>query len=186
MPTVTPAEVREARRALSAESFPGTVRSYYPYWDAQYRPYLIEAVTAFPAEHLDFKPRPELLTAREMIVHIAEAERAWVHCVLGSDAIEEWVVPADDPVQGWRLVVDPPDTAALLALLETWHRPTQAWFDRPANELSRVVTRQIEGEANLRRYTAHWILDHVQEHEIHHRAMLNLYLRLLGIDPPSI
>jgi uncharacterized damage-inducible protein DinB len=49
-----------------------------------------------------------------------------------------------------------------------------------------VATRQVEGEANLRRYTAHWILDHVQEHEIHHRAMLNLYLRLLGVEPPSI
>jgi uncharacterized damage-inducible protein DinB len=37
-----------------------------------------------------------------------------------------------------------------------------------------------------RRFTLHWILDHVQEHEIHHRAQLNLYLRLLGIAPPSI
>jgi len=186
MPLETPADIREARRALSADSFPGTVRSYYPYWDAQYRPYLVEAVTAFPAEHLDFKPRPELLTAREMIVHMAEAEIAWIGGVLGGGAIEEWVVPDDDPAQGWRLVVDAPDHASLLARLETCHRPTQAWFDRPTSDLARVATRQVEGEANLRRYTAHWILDHVQEHEIHHRAMLNLYLRLLGVEPPSI
>jgi uncharacterized damage-inducible protein DinB len=37
-----------------------------------------------------------------------------------------------------------------------------------------------------RTYTVHWILDHVQEHGIHHRAQLNLYLRMLGIEPPSI
>lgn len=37
-----------------------------------------------------------------------------------------------------------------------------------------------------RRATLHWILDRVQEHEIHHRAQLNVYLRLMGIEPPSI
>jgi uncharacterized damage-inducible protein DinB len=186
MPLTTPAAVREARRALSAESFPGTIRSYYPYWDAQYRPFLIEAVNAFPADRLDYKPSPDLLTAREMIVHIAEAEVAWVRGVIEGDPIEEWVVPADDPAQGWKLVIDAPDQASLLARLETCHRPTQAWLDRPVGELSRVVTRQIEGEADLRRYTVHWILDHLQEHEIHHRGLLNLYLRLVGVDPPSI
>ena len=186
MASTTPADVREARRARSAADHPGTIRSHYPFWDTQYRPFLIEAVNAFPADGLDYKPRPEMLTAREMIVHIAEAERAWILGILEGGPIEEWVVPADDPAQGWKLVVDAPDHASLLALLETWHRPTQAWFDRPANELSRVVTRQVEGEADLRRYTAHWILDHLQEHEIHHRGLLNLYLRLMGVDPPSI
>ena len=34
--------------------------------------------------------------------------------------------------------------------------------------------------------TLHWILDRLQEHEIHHRAQLNLYLRRLGLEPPSI
>jgi len=186
MPLTTPDDVREARRALSAADHAGTIRSHYPFWDAQYRPFLIEAVNAFAADKLDYKPRPEMLTAREMIVHIAEAERAWILGILEGGPIEEWVVPADDPAEGWKLVVDAPDHASLLALLETWHRPTQAWFDRPANELSRVVTRQVEGEADLRRYTAHWILDHLQEHEIHHRGLLNLYLRLMGVDPPSI
>jgi uncharacterized damage-inducible protein DinB len=37
-----------------------------------------------------------------------------------------------------------------------------------------------------RRYTLQWILDPLLEHEIHHRAQLNLYLRMMGITPPSI
>ena len=57
--------------------------------------------------------------------------------------------------------------------------------DRPASELSRVVSYQPD-DGPGRRATLHWVLDHVQEHEIHHRAQLNLYLRLMGIQPPSI
>ena len=41
-------------------------------------------------------------------------------------------------------------------------------------------------EGAERRFTLYWILDHVQEHEIHHRAQLYVYLRLMGIEPPSI
>ena len=48
-----------------------------------------------------------------------------------------------------------------------------------------MITERRAGRPD-RRFTLHWILDHVQEHEIHHRAQLNLYLRIMGITPPSI
>lgn len=119
------------------------------------------------------------------IVHIAETECGWIHCVIDGNTEEEWVVPAADPAQGWRLVIDAPDHMTLQMLLEGWHQPTERWLERPASELSRVVDRTLD-DGSVRSYTVHWILDHVQEHEIHHRAQLNLYLRLLGIELPSI
>lgn len=70
-------------------------------------------------------------------------------------------------------------------LLEEWRRPTQRWLDRSSSELGRISTRKLP-DGSERRYTLHWILDHVQEHKIHHRAQLNTYLRMLGITPPSI
>ena len=143
------------------------------------------AVEALPREHFDFKPRPELLTAHQVVVHVAEAEHAWNEVLEGGPAREEWVTEMADPAQGWRTTIDAPDHAALLALLEKCHRPTQAWFERPAEDLARVITRTGQ-DGVTRHMTAHWILDHVQEHEIHHRAQLNLYLRLLGITPPGI
>ena len=185
MTDTTRAELRAASRKLSALDHSGTIHGYYPYWDAQYRPYLLMAVDALPPDRFDFKPRPELLTAHQIIVHIAEAERAWMHNVVEGGAYEEWVVEHDDPAQGWKTVRDVPDHAALRALLAEWHRPTQRWFAQPAPELARIITYQPK-EGPERRYTLHWILDHVQEHEIHHRAQLNLYLRLMGISPPSI
>jgi uncharacterized damage-inducible protein DinB len=183
MPTLL--EIRAAARARSADDYAGTIRAFYPYWDAQYRPYLIEAVNRIPAAHLDYKPRPEMLTAREIVVHIAEAEHGWIHHAIDGHPYEEWVVPAASAADGWRISIEAPDHPALLRLLERWHEPTQQWLERPVRELSRVIHRRFD-DGSERSYTVHWILDHVQEHEIHHRAQLNLYLRLLGIEPPSI
>jgi uncharacterized damage-inducible protein DinB len=185
MPTLLPDDIRAASRRLSAADFSGTIRSFYPYWDVQYRPYLLMAAHALPREHFDFKPRPEMLTAQQTIVHIAEAERGWLHSVVDGTPDEEWVSLQADPAEGWKTVIDAPDHAALHRLLEEWHRPTQRWLDRPSSELARISTRKL-ADGSERRYTLHWILDHVQEHEIHHRAQLNLYLRMLGITPPSI
>jgi uncharacterized damage-inducible protein DinB len=165
--------------------YPGTIRSFYPYWDAQYRPYLLAALDALPRDRFDFKPRPEMLTAHQLVVHVAEAERGWMHNIVAGGTYEEWVVEHQDPARGWKTVIDASDHAALRALLEEWHRPTQRWFAQPASELGRVIAYQ-PAQGPERHYTLHWILDHVQEHELHHRAQLNLYLRLMGITPPSI
>ena len=178
--------LRDAGRYRSAADHPGSIHAFYPFWDEQYRPFLVAAVEGFPDEHLHFKPRPELLTAHQMILHIAEAERGWVHNVVEGAPYEDWIVPHEDPAQGWVTVVDASaDRDTLLERLEHWHRPTRRWFERPASELSRVISRP-RADGSVERYTLHWILDHVQEHEIHHRAQLNTYLRLLGIAPPGI
>ena len=180
MNVMTPPDPIAERRRSGAE-LAGTIRAHFPWWDTQVRPGLVRLIAAFPEKDFDFKPRPELMTMRELVVHIAEAERSWIHCVIDGAAEEDWVVPLDDPTRGYRLVVDAPDRASLLALLERWHRPTQAWLDRPESELA----HEVNSEAKGRRYTVHWTLDRVHEHEIHHRAQLGVYLRMLGIEPPS-
>jgi uncharacterized damage-inducible protein DinB len=188
MPTLTKPglnELRNAARSASAADHAGTIRAYYPYWDLQYRPYLLQAVAAVPIERFHFKPRPEMFTAHQIVAHIAECERGWIHAIVEGGPEEDWVVPHEDPGQGWVTVVDLPDHAALLAALEKWHRHTETWLDGPASELPRVFTWRGDGGVE-RRGTLHWILDHLQEHEIHHRAQLNLYLRLMGLEPPSI
>jgi len=174
-----------AERRRSGAEHAGTIRAYFPWWDTQVRPGLIRVIEAFPERDLDFKPRPELLTARETVVHIAEAEHSWVDGVLGQGADnEEWVSPVDpdDPARGWKLTIEAPDRASMLELLERTHRSTRAWLDRPAADLA----FEVYSETRKRHYSAHWVLDRVHEHDIHHREQLALYLRLLGIEPPSM
>ena len=85
--------------------------------------------------------------------------------------------------EGYQLLVEAPDHSSLLALLEQWHRPTQAWLERPTSDLTYEVAPP---EKAGRRYTAHWVLDRVHEHEIHHRGQLSVYLRMIGVEPPSM
>lgn len=185
MTTQTVEQLRDAGRNFSAADHPGRIRGYYPFWDAEYRPYLLATVAALPVEKFDFKPRPQMFTAHQMIVHIAECERHWIHVAIEGGAYEEWVAPAEDPKQGWVNVVDLPDHASLYAVLEKWHRNTQQQLDRPASDLSKVITwRAPSGKEH--RWTLHWILDHLQLHEIHHRAQLSTYLRMMGVEPPAI
>ena len=175
--------IRTRARALSAADFTGTIRSFYPLWDSMYRPFLIGAVEAIPEDRLDWKPRPEMFTASQIVVHIAECERGWIHGTLDGGPYEEWVVPEDDPAAGWKTVPEVPDHASLLRLLEEWHRPTQRWLEKPVAELSRVFRSQVRG-GPARSHTVHWVLDNLQQHEIHHRSQLLMYLRLMGIEPP--
>ena len=190
MTTTNTAEIREASRRLSAADHAGTIRSFYPFWDAQYRPHLLLALDALPHERFDFKPLPEMFTAQQIIVHIAECEWGFIHNIVdGGGKWERWVVEHEDPSQGWKTVRDAPDHAALRGLLEESHRPTQRWFARPAAELGRVFgwAGIDSGDGGLeRKATLHWILDSLQEHEIHHRAQLITYLRLMGVTPPSV
>jgi uncharacterized damage-inducible protein DinB len=182
------AEIRETNRRRSAADHTGTIRSFYPFWDAQYRPNLLLALDALPHDGLDFKPRPEMLTARQILVHVAENEWGFVHNIVdrgNHGKWEHWVVENEDPSQGWKTLREAPDHAALRALLEESHRPTQHWLAQPAAELARVFL--WAGDAGRERSaTLHWILDGLQEHDIHHRAQLGMYLRLMGITPPSL
>jgi uncharacterized damage-inducible protein DinB len=184
MPTPADALTQDAQ-LLSAVAYEGTIKAFYPFWDAQYRPYLLDAVRALPPEHYEWKPRPEMLTARQIILHIAEVEFFWVNHIVDGEEYRDFVGTHPDPAQGWTTDYDAPDANAMLFVLEEAHRHTQRWFGLPPAKLAETRTRK-RSDGSVRTATVHWILDHVQEHEIHHRAQLNLYLRLLGLTPPSI
>jgi uncharacterized damage-inducible protein DinB len=176
-------ELRKSALTLSAGEPAGKIGSYFPFWDPFVRTELLAAVELLPAAHFDFKPRPAMMTASQLILHIAETERWWIHHIVEKEPYEDWVIAHEDPAEGWVTIYDAPDHNTLRFCLEEYHRHTQRLFGLPATELGRVVThRRPDGEE--RTWSLHWILAHVEEHEIHHRAQLKTYLRLLGITPP--
>lgn len=170
---------------LSAADFAGTVKAHYPFWDSYHRPYLVDGVNLLPPDRFDWKPKPMMLTARQHILHIAETENWWVHTIVDGEPFRDFTLRHDDPAQGWVDGYEARDHNQLLALLDEAHRHTQRWYGFPASELSRVITH-VRKNGEERRHTLHWILDHVQEHELHHRAQLFMYMRLMGIKPPEV
>ncbi len=177
---------REEARLLSAASHPGLIKAHYPFWDSYYRPSLLAGIEALPPDRFDFKPRPEMLTARQVVLHIAEAELWWVKHIVDGEPVEDYTLPHQDKAQGWVTAYDAPDRSALTMVLEEAHRHTQRWFGFPAAELDRVIRHTRQDTGVERSFTLHWILDHVQEHELHHRAQLFTYLRLMGVTPPEV
>jgi uncharacterized damage-inducible protein DinB len=170
---------------LKGSDYAGTVKAAFPLWDDYFRPYLLEAIELLPAAKFDFKPQPDMFTARQVILHIAETERYWVHHIVEGEPYEDFVVRHEDPAQGWVTRYDAPDHNSMCFALEEYHRHTQRLFGLPAKELDRTVTFTPRG-APPEQYSLHWILGHVEEHELHHRAQLSIYLRMLGIAPPQL
>ena len=182
----TPADtLTRSAWTLKPSDYAGTVKAAFPLWDDYFRPYLLEAIELLPAAKFDFKPQPDMFTARQVILHIAETERYWVHHIVEGEPYEDFVVRHEDPAQGWVTRYDAPDHNSMCFALEEYHRHTQRLFGLPAKELDRTVTFTPRG-APPEQYSLHWILGHVEEHELHHRAQLSIYLRMLGIAPPKL
>jgi hypothetical protein len=77
----TEEEPRRARSSAPAlgESFAGTIKARYPFWDAQYCGRTSWPRHRLPAERFRLQAAPEMMTAQQVILHIAEAERWWIH-----------------------------------------------------------------------------------------------------------
>ena len=178
-------ELTKPALTFSAEQFAGTIKAHYPFWDAYHRPHLIEGIRRLPPEKFDFKPRPEMLTASQLVLHIAEAELWWIHHIVDGEPYADYVISDPEGRAGWTTNYDAPDHNALLFTIEEAHRHTQRWFGFPVSDLTKRFTR-TRANGVTSEYTLHWILEHVQEHELHHRAQLFTYLRLLGIAPPPV
>jgi uncharacterized damage-inducible protein DinB len=139
-------------------------------WETDIRSYLIEVLQAMPSQQWDFAPVPEVMSFRRMALHIADAEEGWRQVALGE--LNEWpdYSAADYPT---------PEDAIRLAN-EVHRRTVDLLTAKPAEWLDETIL--IWGKYSV---TNRWIFMHVLEHEIHHRAQMLTYLRLVGIVPPN-
>ena len=128
---------------------------------------LLATIDKFRDEELDFRPFAASWSSRQIMLHIAQEEH-------GEFAYGIVQTLSDFPPE-----YNAPDYATIeliKSLLESVHAQTLDYLTTLADaDLSRVIStpwgatyRQIE------------MIDHIIEHEIHHRAELSLILGLLG------
>src|SRR5258706_15732997 len=135
-------------------------------WDAV-RARLLETVDKFGDDELDFRPFPTSWSVRSLMLHIAHEENGEFNHGLTQILAE---FPAEyDPAQF-------PDRAALTALLAQVHAPNRAYLAALTDaDLERVVHTPWGADDRLAD-----MVEHLLEHEIHHRAELSLILGMLG------
>ena len=130
-------------------------------------------------EHLTWKPEKEALSVGEMLRHIWVSEEGMRRIALEGDfAYYETRIP-----QGLRAVLGIPESLDHeLQNLERVHTETLAKVrDYP---LERFEEERIHEGFDFRR-KVEAILFGLNDHEIHHRAQLMTYLRILGTPMPE-
>jgi uncharacterized damage-inducible protein DinB len=140
-----------------------------------------QAVEDFPADELDFRPAPDLMTFREIARHILDAGHALTGLVLAG---EENL--ADPEVFQRRKgfvprVPEQMDAGTMAAeLRKCADERVSELKARDAEWFAHEITR-FDGQ----RVTRLEMMQFVKEHELTHRSQLFLYLRLKGIVPAT-
>jgi uncharacterized damage-inducible protein DinB len=127
---------------------------------------LLETVDKFTDGDLDFKPFPTSWTVRQIMLHIAQEERGELGLGIVRSLTE--FPAAYDPG-------DYPTVKAIKALLGSVHATTVDFLGTLRDDLARVVHTPWGATYRLIE-----MLDHIIDHEIHHRAELSLILGMLG------
>jgi uncharacterized damage-inducible protein DinB len=128
---------------------------------------LIRLVDYVPEDKLNWSPKPELWNFRGILLHIAAARNGWLEGM--GDGVEAPNV--------WQTVRSKDEIKAAYAL--TWERLAATLSDQA--RLDKLYETQDPGEP-VEMKDGHWIMFHLLEHDIHHRADLMHYLALLGIE----
>ena len=130
-------------------------------------------------EHLSWKPEKDALSIGEMLRHLWVSEQGVRRVALeGNFAYYETRIP-----QGLRAVLGTPGALEEeLQNLDRVHRETLAGVT--ALPLERFDEERVHAGLGFRR-RAGIILLGINEHEIHHRAQLMTYLRMLGTPVPE-
>jgi len=124
---------------------------------------------AAPDDKLEWRPKEDMFTMRELVGHIPQAEVVLVRSALAGSTQK---IPFDFSNLSATEIADTFDThhAELVA------------------EVSKLTAEQLKEEVefhgrSLRRGVLLWFMT---EHEIHHRGQLFTYYRLAGIEPPNL
>lgn len=124
---------------------------------------------AAPDDKLDWRPKDDMFTMRELISHIPQAQDVLARSALTGTS------------QKSQFDFSNRTAPEITDMFDAQHAAL-------VNEVSQLTTEQLNEQVEfhgrtLRRIALLWFMT---EHEIHHRGQLFTYLRLAGIEPPNI
>lgn len=125
-----------------------------------------------PDDRLDFRPHPEMVPLGELMRHIVGA----VYFLLRRRLGREIEIPSE--IKDKR----PLDRSAFLAQLDATDRLVRQAME----ELSEADLEKAAYEEDGREWSVGYVIWHIGEHEIHHRAQLKMYLKLLGLETSGL
>lgn len=134
----------------------------------------LKAIKMIPEDKLDFKPTPEMMSAKELIQHRFACERVNARgAKKGSITEEDYKKELGREFKNLQELID---------YAEEVHKET--------NEIARSLTdedmkKKVENFFGMEYYPFMCFSDSY-DHHWHHRGQLYVYMRLLGIKPPFL
>ena len=127
----------------------------------------------FPEDKKDFKPAEPMMTAMELMKHIATVEKTFLEsCKKGSIEYDDF---------GKYGKIDFDDLKSLIDYFEKTHKEVDAYYSQVGDKGMEKIIKTPWGDS-----PAFHQLSGAYDHEWHHRGQLYVYSRLLGIEPPFV
>ena len=125
-------------------------------------------IRSAPDEKLDWRPREDMFTLRELIGHLPQAELALARSTLAGSA------------QELGFDISNKSASEIADMFDTQH-------DKLASEVSQLTSDQMSEEVEFhgKQVRRNVLLKGMTEHEIHHRGQLYVYYRLAGVGPSN-
>ena len=127
-------------------------------------------IAAVPSDRLDFRPMPDMITARELALHLL-GNYTFLDAGLADGS---W-----DP-KTFHVAGDYPTTEAIVAKFDALYGTARAKLPAVPDE---VFERRVSPFGTEQKVSS--LVQGIAEHEIQHRGQLQVYLRLMGVKPPS-
>lgn len=147
-------------------------KEFFDFW-YQVQAHLTDMVDRIPEAHLEWKPEGMQRSFGDLLRHIVETRDWWVAKVLEEPG-DCKDITRDNCGDRDRIKVE----------LERSYEQVKAVYKKWTEEGLRRRYTLPDSEGAM--VTGLWVLWHVIEHDIHHRAQVMTYLRLFGIAPPPI
>lgn len=140
-----------------------------------------QAVEDFPADQLEFRATEDLMTFRQLAMHILNAGNGLIGLLL--DGENNFSTPEfREKLKNYASALGPDSGAAEMAaaLRSSWEQWETKLAAAPPEFWGGMMTR-MDGQ----QVTKLEMLQYAKEHEITHRSQMFVYLRLKGVVPPT-
>ncbi|OGC79600.1 MAG: hypothetical protein A2145_04950 [candidate division Zixibacteria bacterium RBG_16_40_9] len=130
----------------------------------------LTSLDSIPAEKLDYKPSREIYSLKDLFKHMYANQKFYLTTAkLGKMNISDYK----------RLMAESPETKQdLQKYIQSTFAETKELFKD-----EKILSKKVSTIAGIRS-VFHLFLGEL-EHQIHHRAQIYTYLRMLGIKPPD-
>lgn len=150
------------------------VYDLFKHWDAEIRPTTLSCIQRLTEEQLLWKPPGWHSSVQDLVFHMCNVEWVWIYRnLLKKEPWEaRWIHKHFDSLQ---------------SLLDYWdeiHKETIHFLQNTSfSELNKKYPMPYEDYPEV---TLLWLINHVIEHEIHHRGQMIMLMRMMNVEPPMV